>query len=166
MSAFQELNDYVNKTMTYILENDNICNLIAYNDSTPLSHDPLSQEDRLNLISKKIYPFNYIPNEDQLKEQEKTIISIILEDFSNDGNLYFKKGYITINVLCHNNLWRTDSGYRPFLIMEELEKSFNKIHNKENTIGIGGTYFQSANYLWANYNYSGYTVRYKASSMS
>lgn len=165
MSGFKELNDYLDKTLLYILQSDKICKLLTYN--TPDAISKSSIEDRSTLIFKNIYPYNYIPSEDKEIDQEKTIISVILNDFSNaDDGVYFKKGFITINVLTHNNLWRINEGYRPFIIMEELENHLNKLHNKNNNIGMGGSLFNDANYLWASYSYSGYTVRYKAFSLS
>lgn len=165
MSGFNELNEYINKTLTYILESDKICNLLTYNTADALSKPVI--EDRSELIFKNIYPFNYIPSEDNNVDEEKTVINVILEDFSSgENNSYFKKGFITLNILTHKNLWKVNEGFRPFLIMEELESKFNKLHNDKNSIGIGGSTFQTANYMWANYAYSGYSVRYKAWSFS
>jgi hypothetical protein len=160
MSGFKELNEHINKTMTYILESENICKLLTYNTKDVLSQPII--EDNSNLIMNNLFPFMFVPENDI--EDKKTIISVLLEDFSRGDSVVFKKGFITINVICHKDLWLTSDGLRPFLIMEELDKKFNKFNrtNNRNNIGLGGSSFESANHCWFSKDYSGYSVRYKA----
>lgn len=163
MSGFKELNDYINKTLYYILESDDICKLLAYNTPDALNKDDI--EDKSSLVMNNIFPFVYVPP-DEDNDEKKCIISVILEDFSNDGSSYFKKGFITINIICHQDLWKVDDGFRPLLIMQSLELKFNKLYNKHNGLGIGGSTFESASHCWFSKDYSGYSVRYKAVSFS
>lgn len=163
MSKFKELNDYINKVATSLLNNQNICKLLYYTDKDPLAKEDI--EDTITLFNNNIFPFNYVPSEDK----KTCIISIVLDDFSNDGGIHFRKGNISFNIICHKDLWQTESGLRPFLIMEEIDTMFNKVHYKNldyAKIGIGGLVFEDAHALWNSNIYSGYQVTYRTLDMA
>ncbi|MBZ9688386.1 hypothetical protein G9F72_018820 [Clostridium estertheticum] len=155
MSKFKELNIYVQEISKKLCANQNLCKLLYYNSKDALKKEDF--EDAGDLINKNILFCNSVPPE----TESKTVLSIILNDFENDGSVYIRKNTISFNILTHTDLWLLDDGtFRVFSIMEELDTTFNMVHNKNSADSIGRLNFKNANHIWANNKYSGYTLNY------
>lgn len=157
MSKFKELNTYVNTIAQMICNNQNLCKLLYFNTKDALGEDDLEDPAEL-LINKNILFHNSVPSEN---DKAKSVLSIVLNDFENDGSIYLRKNVITFNILIHNDLWLLENGeFRVFKIMEELDTLFNKVHNQNDLSIVSKLTFRNANHLWANYKYSGYCMNY------
>lgn len=157
MSKFRELNTYVSTIAQMICENQNLCKLLYFNTKDALKKDDIENTVEL-LINKNILFHNSVPAE---SDEAKSVLSVILNDFENDGSIYFRKNLITFNILIHSDLWLLEEGdFRVFKIMEEIDNTFNKLHNSNNSGMISRLTFKNANHIWANYKYSGYCLNY------
>ncbi|MCY6958275.1 hypothetical protein [Clostridium brassicae] len=159
MSKFKELNQYIFDIENLLLKNQKLCKLLYYPHKDALEKGDIKDTDIL--INNNIFPFNYIPTDDE----QKCIISIILDDFRNDGSVHLRKGTISFNIICHKDLWATDLGLRPFLLMEEIDTIFNKVHNRQAVKSLGGLVFQDAHALWNSNIYSGYQLIYECENI-
>ena len=138
--------------MTTISSQD-LCKLLYYNNSTPLSETNI--ENTTTLLFNNIYPTPIIPN---ITDEAKTFISIILDDFSLvSSNTEYKTSKILFNIISHIDLWMIDGGIRPYSIMTEIDKLFNE----QRIIGIGKLSIERANWIAANEKFQGYRMVYK-----
>ena len=156
---FSELNSYVFKAYNELLKNDAVCKLL-YN--TGDMNKKITEEVREIIGKENIYPFNYIPTE----TEKKCIISIILDDGGVEDNGNIRFGKINFLIWCHQDIYKTDTGLRPFSLMNEIDKIFNskgKSFNDSNynPIGaFGGLILNNYNHLWNSKSYSGYIMQY------
>jgi len=127
----------INYLTSYIIQNDNICKLLKYNDENALSYS-LTDEDRYILIdsnpinkdNRRIYFQPYI-NKTIIKEQ--TELRIYPASFDIETRV-LGKVYLAIDIILHNDLWDlVDSRIRPLALLNELLISLNGT----NVEGIG-----------------------------
>lgn len=141
------------KVLNKLIENQNLCKLLQYNDTSPLSGSNIN--DTSKLLFNKIYPFPFTPEVDS---EASSIINVLFDNFElNKSNSDFKNNQLVLIVICHNDLWKIDGMLRPFAILNELDNLFNL----KNGYGIGKNQFGRGNLFWANEKYSGYRVTYE-----
>jgi hypothetical protein len=156
------INKYINTIMNRIYDNQNICKLLYYNQSNPLSQPDISDTSILytDKNNKKLFatPFSIHPD-----EKQKCSLTLILNKLSLDQNTkYLRNVEIAFIICCHNKLWELNDNsgeikLRPAEIMNELDLLFNR----KSTTTLGRNHFNDANVLHFNENYSGYRVCYK-----
>lgn len=157
MSKMQNLNTDMFIILNKLLANKNLCKLLAYTDSDPLSLNDVEQSK--SLLFNNIYPFSFVPD---VQSDPTTIINVIFDNFTlvNSNNSY-TTNLVVFNILCHQDLWLINNNQlRPFSIMSELDKIFNDVL----CIGLQKLYLESANVIVANEKYSGYILSYIATN--
>jgi hypothetical protein len=113
----------INSIIKRLLDNDKITNLLYYNDTTALSQPLLNSEQRDLLIDKHIHN---VPVTSFTDNKSSFIIITLNNVTPNSGNTQHIDYTVTINVLCHQSLWRLDDGLsRPHIIMDELYTLLN-----------------------------------------
>lgn len=160
ISRFLELNPNINKVLMKLIENQNLCKYLYYNNSTPLSSAAIS--DTTSLLYSKIYPFPTsveVFKDTNGSPVASTIINVIFDNFKiGNTNNKFKNGKLIFIILCHMSLWRLDtSEIRPYCLLNEIDEMFSE----QRVIGIGKGEFESCNLVWQDSSYSGYRLTYK-----
>ncbi|MFB5759102.1 hypothetical protein [Paenibacillus medicaginis] len=156
MAKFEQLNDYVFNTLQALIGNQNLCKLLKYNNTDPLSQPDI--EDASVLIMDKIYPMPNIPG---TQAEESSLLNIIFDNFKlSSDNKGTKDGTLVINIIVHNNLWLMNGRLRPFSILAELDKTFND----KRIVGIKKMQFDRGRYYFINEKFSGYQVIYQVVS--
>lgn len=157
MGNFEELNKNMNDIMVKLIENQNLCKLLKYNTKDCLSQPSI--EDTTSLLHNEIFPYPF--STETLKEASSLLI-VTFDKFTPTKGYGYKNNYVIFRVLCNNDLWSTDDGLRPYLILHELDTMFND----KKVIGIGKLIFNSCNELWANKDYTGFTLTYKVTDFN
>ncbi|MFA5557913.1 MAG: hypothetical protein WDA59_00430 [Methanofastidiosum sp.] len=87
-------------------------------------------------------------------------INVLLDNFQmGKQNTKFKSGDLIFVVICHNSLWKLDTGeLRPFCVLNELDEMFSE----QRVVGIGRGEFNNCKIIWADSNFSGYRITYKS----
>jgi len=148
MGYFKELNQAINKTLEILLTSNDLCKLLYYNDTNPLSQSNVS--DPSSLILSKIFPFPQIP------ESQEDVVSLINVYFSNmqpySPNNGAKKELLTFDIMSHLNIWTIESALRPYAILEEIDLLFNNKYYNE--LSMKKIFFNNCQVLrWSNYFY-------------
>lgn len=154
MGRFQELNQNVVYLYELFLSNQNLCKLLYYNESSPLSQPDI--EDTSILLFDKLLPQ---PKSVDTINGESTILSYV---FSNakftHGNIKFKDSKLILQIISHLNLWKIDEGNRVYLIAEEIDKTLNELQNTP--LSIGRVLFSDWIYREYSNQYCGYYLTY------
>lgn len=163
MAYYKELNQIVDNVICEkILRNQHICKLLYYypNQSDLNSvilpyldyavYEQPDISDTSKLFMKHIYPLPKMP--DAKTEQQAYICVTLSGGYETDINIGFRKVNLLIDIICHLNIWYVREGYRPYLIMSEIDEILNNkltdlpIENKPYSRG-----FQPRDY--SNYYY-------------
>ena len=159
ISKFSLLNEDINKVLDKLVSNQNLCKLLYYNDSNPLSQTSLT--DPPSLLYSLIFP--YPTAIETFKDSDgnpvaSSIINVLFDNFKlGTKNHKFKSGDLTFIILSHISLWRlSDSTLRPFCLLNEIDEMFSE----QRVIGIGKGEFERCGLIWQD-NYSGYKLTYK-----
>lgn len=151
-SNFAELNNNMQDILLKLISNENIAKLLYYSNSTPLESPTVSNP--IALLDTKIYTQTYIPETDT----QICMINVWFDDFrKGEKNTQFKCNKIRFSIVCHRDLWQTESGMRPIMIAHEIDKLFNFKKN----IGIGKNYFIKMDYRAVNNLYNSYLIDYE-----
>lgn len=153
MSRFKHLNTNINNILLHLLNNQNLCKLLYYNSSDPLSEPDI--DDPSSLLFNKIYPLPKIPD---TTSEAGTILCVFFDHFIlPNSNTGVKSGTITIDIISHIDLWRLDGMIRPFSILHEIDSIFNQ----ERIAGVKELQFDRGSFLYINESFAGYQVRYR-----
>lgn len=120
----REVGENLQKIMNRLMSNDKLVNLLYYTDKDPLSHPPLTQEQKRNEVFEKL--IKIVPRIGP-KEDAKSLISIrVVKGHSLTENSEFKNVLITVEVFVPLTQWLIkDSNLRPFAILGEVQESLN-----------------------------------------
>lgn len=154
MSRFRHLNENINNILMMILDNQNLCKLIAYNSDDPYSEPDI--DDTSPLISTKIFPFPKIP---KATTEASSFLTVYFNNFRLSKNNGLKEGLIVFDVVCHLDLWmmKGTGMIRPFSVLHELDEMFNH----QRVAGVKKLQFSDGKFLYVNENYAGYQVGYE-----
>lgn len=158
MSHFKELNLYINNVLEMLVQNQNLCKYLYYDtkpDEDPLSKPNLTEEQRIGLLFKHIFPLPKLPSDS--KVDASSYLTVFFDNIEKGGSIYFKDSILTFNVFCHLDLWRIPDRLRVYSIMEEIDLMFNN----QSTVGIGKTQFQRSRLFSVNKDFAGYTITYR-----
>ncbi len=136
-----------------IVTNDNLLKFLYYNDNDPLSHTTVPNID--DILFQRIFPFPFTPS---TETEQVSILNIYFNDFRQGQSVFFKDGTISVDVICHQNIWRTNSGLRPFLIMSEIDGLLNL---QSEIAGIGKLQFERSVLIFPSTNFIGYKNWYR-----
>lgn len=154
---FKQLNKTVVGIINNLLDNDVFCKLIVGKDSKiNLSEIPaLTKDEKTKLVYNNIFP---VPFLNELEEEGNYVI-VTIDSISPSGtdNKKFVNYLISIDVYCHLNLWKTNLGLRPFLLMEQIDGVMNQYQNEGS---IGRLEFGGANLTVMSTEMMGYSMKY------
>lgn len=128
----KELGVHLQQIINRLLANDNLVNLLYYEDKDPLSKTKLNQEEKRKLFEKLI---KVVPKVDK-DETSKSVVVLYIENGQKDSsNEEFRNISLKVDVLVPFSQWIIkDSNLRPFAILGEIQSSLDgKIIN-----GLGG----------------------------
>ena len=128
----KELGIHLQQIINRLLANDNLVNLLYYEDKDPLSREKLNQEEKRKLFEKLI---KVVPKVDK-DETSKSVVVLYIENGQKDSsNEEFRNISLKVDVLVPFSQWIIkDSNLRPFAILGEIQSCLDgKIIN-----GLGG----------------------------
>ena len=137
-----------------ILEDDDICKLLYYTDSNPLSHT-ITEDEKEALLHKNILLVPKVPENDDIKG---SYILILYDGFNqNLANSEFKDADLLFIIVCPPENWViNEASLRPFLIMSRIDELFG---NKK-IANIGKLQFIKADRFVLNSQLTGYGLTY------
>lgn len=123
-SNYQDLGLNLQKITKRLMANDNLVKLLYYTDKDPLSHDPLTEEQKKELVFEKL--IKIVPRIGPKETAHSIIVIKISKGMRIDSNTDFKNIKFDIEIFVPLTQWIIkDSNLRPFAIMSEIQKSLN-----------------------------------------
>ena len=145
-----------------LMKNQRLCRLLKYQSKDPfLMVDPITNKaqpdvDGEDLIHKQILVVPKIF--DDSTEKMSYVVMVFHNFVINALNSEFKLATIRFDIACPYDEWiLNDQSLRPYLIMEEIDKMFNK----QKLMGIGNLKFSRADNLTLSPWIGGYSMRYQ-----
>lgn len=136
MAFYKELNDIAYSIITEkFLRSQNICKLLTcfpkYSDdnnkifqsSRYSVFDNPDLDDTSPLYMTSIYPLPKMP--DAKTEQKMYLTLTISGGYEPDKNSGFRRVNLLIDIVCHTDCWCVKEGYRPYLMMNEIDMLLN-----------------------------------------
>ena len=119
----QELGINLQKICSRLMANDNLIQLLYYEDLDPLSQGKLEDKKKQKLFNDLICVVPKVGT----REDSRSVIAVYIPKASSlGGNKEFKNVTIAIDVFVPLTQWIIkDSNLRPFAIMGEIQKSLN-----------------------------------------
>ena len=119
-----EIGENLQRIVTRLLSNENLCKLLYYTNKDPLSGENIDQNTKTAEIFNKL--IRVVPKV-TAEEQENSIIAItVATGTQNRENSEFEDISILVEVFVPFTQWIIkDSNLRPFAILGELQKSLN-----------------------------------------
>jgi hypothetical protein len=151
LAKFDELNNNLMDVLIKLISSQNLCKLLTYTTSDPLSGADIT--DTSTLLFDKIYPIPKIPD---VLDAEGSFVTIVFDEMRLSNNIGFKDSVLCFYVFCHINLWRTDGALRPYSIMHEIDILFNN----QRAIGLGKLQFLRSKAYPVNAKYFAYKLDY------
>lgn len=145
-----------------LMKNQRICRLLKYQSKDPFKDkDPKTGTDQpdvdgIDLINKQIL---IVPKIYDDSTEKMSYITAIFDGFTvNQFNPEFKVSTVRFDIACPYDEWILNGhSLRPYLIMEEVDKTFNETKLK----GIGNLQFYRADNLTLSPWIGGYTMVYR-----
>lgn len=138
MAYYQELSSIVDNIIgEKMLRNQNLCKLVYYYPTTgsrkgknfndldfPVFNQPDLQASESNkLYLTHIYPLPKMPD---AKIEQKCYVCVTLAGgYEPEQNSGFRRVNLMVDIICHLDSWKVREGYRPYLIMHEVDKMLN-----------------------------------------
>lgn len=119
----QELGVNLQKICSRLMANDQLINLLYYEDLDPLNQEPLNEQQKQKLFNDLICIVPRVGT----REDSRSVIAIYIPKASSlSGNKEFKNVVIAVDIFVPLNQWIIkDSNLRPFAIMGEIQSSLN-----------------------------------------
>ena len=106
-----------------LMSNQRLCRLLKYNVRNPFSPD-LEDVNGDDLIHKQIL---IIPKTYDDSREQMSYVTALFSNFTVNTNQEFKNATLRFDIACPYTEWvLDDQSLRPYLIMEEIDKMFNK----------------------------------------
>lgn len=117
-----DLGENLQKIVRRLMANDNLVNLLYYEDKNPLNKEHLTEDQKNKEVFNKL--IKIVPRTDP-KDDSKSIIVVRIEHGNKLGeNSEFKNVQIKIEVFVPLTQWLiNDANLRPFAILGEVQKS-------------------------------------------
>lgn len=138
-----------------ILEDDDICKLLYYTDEDPLSHENMTEEQKMDLLHKNVIIVPKVPENDNIKG---SYILVLYDGFgASVSNSEFKEADLLFIIVSPPENWVVNDGsLRPYLIMSRIDELFN---NKK-IANIGTLRFIKGDRFVLNSQLTGYGLTY------
>ena len=152
---FKAVGDNIFLIAQKILEDDDICKLLYYTDKDPLSHENMSEEERMALLHRNLLVVPKVPENDDVKG---SYILVLYDGFNiNLSNSEFKDADLLFIVVCPPENWViNDNSLRPFMLMSRIDELFG---NKK-IANIGTLHFVKGDRFVLNSQLTGYGLTY------
>lgn len=162
MSAFfSTLEIKIRKIIEKIIESQDLCKLVYYDENNPLSQPTIS--DTSSLIGNRIFP---LPKYSFAETEKCSRINVYFKNSQPyEPNSGFRKIILYIDIICNDDIWLIDnSGIRPYSISNKIDEIFNNQFIKE--LSLKKVYFLNWNLIeYADY-FHGYCLMYELSDNS
>ena len=119
-----ELGENLQKIIRRLIANDNLVNLLYYEDENPLGQPPLGTEQKNKEVFEKL--IKTIPRVGT-KDTAKSVIVVYVQKAGKiPGNKEFKNVRILVDVIVPLTQWYIqNTNLRPFAILGEVQKSLD-----------------------------------------
>jgi hypothetical protein len=121
LAFFQELNSSIFLIRDMLLANQNLCKLLYYNERDPLSQPTISNTKVLDM--ENLFPMPKMPDIETKKQSILDYYFNISEPWTE--NPFFRKTYLTFDIIIHLDLWLIKDALRPYSILNEIDEMFN-----------------------------------------
>ena len=121
----KEIGENLQKIVTRLMANDNLVNLLFYNDSDPLAHQALTEDQkRVDVFNKLI---RIVPRVTSKETTQSCIAIRVVNGMKIGSNDEFKAVKIAIEVFVPWDQWIfKNTNLRPFAILGEIQNSLDK----------------------------------------
>ena len=117
-----ELGVNLQKIISRLMANDNLVNLLYFEDKDPINHFPLTAEEKQTEIFEKL--IRVIPKVGSSENVKSIIVVYITRGSKISSNNEFTNITITIDVFVPLTQWIIkDSNLRPFAILGQIQES-------------------------------------------
>ena len=124
MAYFSELNISINEIISRVLNNQDLCKYLYYNEPDPLSKTDIS--DTSTLLLNNIFP---LPKEPDAETDKISLLNVYFYSGKiGDLNKGFKCEYLVFDIICHLDIWMVKNGIRPYYISNKIDEIFNNKH--------------------------------------
>jgi hypothetical protein len=161
MANFEWLDDNINDVFEKIYNNQNLCKLLYYDDDNPYIQPDILNTKVLHTDKnkQKLFPYFFTPD---VSDDFKTTLHICFKDFKLSNNIMFKPAKVDFCIVCHEFLWELNLNdnkihLRPFAILQEIDKTFNR----QRTLGLGINNFSGLHPIYYNDKFSGFICSYE-----
>lgn len=129
----REVGENLQKIVSRLMANDELVNLLYFTDKDPLSHAPLTAEQKREEIFEKL--IKVTPRVGP-KEDAKSIIAVrVARGIQNGDNSEFRDIHLQVEVFTPLTQWFIkDSNLRPFAILGAIQDSLKG--KKVNGLGL------------------------------
>lgn len=153
MGGFKLLAEDRNFILKKLISDQELCKALYYNETNFLDQPDIERTSQL--IYRNIFPFNFIPPQEE--NEKRTYLTFRFRKFR-PVNGFYKSGDIWINVFTNRDLYRTDYGVlRIDFIIDKVDELLNGIEG----ISIGKLQLAEMDEIYVNQNYSGSYLIYK-----
>ena len=150
-----------------LMQNQRLCRLLKYptkdpfKEIDPYTNNPQPDVNGEDLINKQIL---IVPKVfDDSTKKMSYVISVFNSFTVNSLNAEFKISTVRFDIACPYDEWLlNERSLRPYLIMEEIDKMFNKTK----LTGIGNLQFHRADNLTLSPWIGGYSMQYKVNEFN
>ncbi|BDR74189.1 hypothetical protein K144316041_p20280 (plasmid) [Clostridium tetani] len=159
MGRLKELNDDINKIITLISKDQDLCKLLTIYDKSNVLEQPDINNTLIELNNKEVISTNrHFP----ISEKADVKLNIIIGKLKPSKGGYFKFNNITFEILVHNDLWDVKDGIRALYIADRLEYILS--NNRE--LSIGELEFSDGDFITKTELFQGYYISFKAVNFS
>lgn len=117
-----ELGVNLQKIVSRLMANDNLVNLLYFEDKDPINHLPLTAEEKQNEIFEKL--IRVIPKVGSSENVKSIVVVYITRGAKISSNNEFTNVTINIDVFVPLTQWIIkDSNLRPFAILGQIQES-------------------------------------------
>ena len=153
---FAVMGDNTFRIANKLMSNQKLCRLLKYQVRDPLNTEKYPDVDGADLINRQIL---IVPKIFDDSTEKMSYVTALFSNFVvNQLNPEFKISTIRFDIACPYEEWLLDErSLRPYLIMEEIDKMFNKAKMQ----GIGTLQFRRADALTLSPWIGGYSMVYQ-----
>ena len=117
-----ELGLNLQKIVSRLMANDNLVNLLYFEDKDPLNHMPLTAEEKQIKIFEEL--IHIIPNVGTREDSKSVIAVYVIKGSKLSSNNEFTNIAINVDVFVPLTQWIIkDSNLRPFAILGQIQES-------------------------------------------
>ena len=117
-----ELGLNLQKIISRLMANDNLVNLLYFEDKDPLNHMPLTAEEKQIKIFEEL--IHIIPNVGTREDSKSVIAVYVIKGSKLSSNNEFTNIAINVDVFVPLTQWIIkDSNLRPFAILGQIQRS-------------------------------------------